>query len=256
MSDSSTREARDPFSFDDQVVIVTGSSSGIGEACARRLAERGARVVVNSRSSVEAGEALAREIGDAACYLQADVAIEHDCKRLIAETVERLGRLDHVINNAGTTHVIPHHDFDALTDDVWQSILTTNLMGTFYMSRAALPHLKKTRGSIVNVTSIAGLRQTGSSVPYSVSKAAINQLTRLMANQVGPEIRINAVAPGLIATPWTADWTEIHERVAATAPLKRSGTPDDIATACIALMACPYTTGEVLAADGGVILRS
>ena len=246
----------DPFSFQDQVVIITGSSSGIGEACARRLAERGARVVVNSRSSVEAGEALASDIGEAAIYVQADVAKESECKKLIDATVAEFGRLDHVINNAGTTSVIPHNDFDALTDEVWRSILDTNLMGTFYMSRAALPHLKEAKGSIVNVTSIAGLRQVGSSIPYSVSKTAINQLTRLMANQVGPEVRVNAVAPGLIATPWTAEWDAQHAHIAKTAPLRRSGTPDDIATACIAIMASPYTTGEVISADGGVILRA
>ena len=247
--------SKGPFDFTGQVVLVTGSSSGIGAAIARAAALQGARVVVNSRSSVEEGKALAAEI-EGAVYLQADVSDEAQAKGLISHTVGELGRLDHLVNNAGTTRVIPHDDFDALTDDVWRRILDVNLMGTFYMSRAALPHLEQTGGSIVNVTSLAGVRQGGSCIPYAVSKAALNHLTRLMANQVGPEVRINAVAPGLIATPWTDDWDEAHERVSSFAPLKRSGTPEDIAAATLGLMASPYSTGVVLLADGGLNLRS
>ncbi len=252
---SSSEPPRDPFSFDQQVVVVTGSSSGIGEACARHFDRRGARVVVNSASSVEAGEALAAEFSEA-IYVQGDVSDEAQAKRIVRSAIEEWGRIDLLINNAGTTKVIPHSDFDALTDEVWRRILDVNLLGTFYMSRAALPHLKTSRGSIINVTSLAGVRQAGSSIPYAVSKAAINHLTRLMANQTGPEVRINAVAPGLVATPWTSDWDEAHERIANFAPLKRSATPDDIAVACLGLAANLYTTGEIVVVDGGVNLRS
>lgn len=246
---------RDPFDFTDQVVVVTGSSSGIGEAIARACTARGARVVVNSSSSVEAGTALAEELGDGALYVRGDISKEDDCRAILDGAVERWGRIDHLVNNAGTTAVIPHHDLDALTEDVWRRILDVNLLGTFAMSRLALPHLRKTRGSIVNVTSLAGVRQLGSSIPYAVSKAALNHLTRLMANQVGPEVRINALAPGLIATPWTAEWDEAHERMKTAAPLGRSGSSEDMAVACLGLMASPYTTGTVLLSDGGVNLR-
>ncbi len=249
---------RDPFDFTGQVVVVTGSSSGIGEAIARAVRARGARVVVNSSSSVEAGTALAEELAgddDGAVYAQGDISREGDCKAILDAAVSRWGRLDHLINNAGTTEVIPHHDFDAIGDEVWRRILDVNVVGTFYMSRAAIPHLKTTGGSIVNVTSLAGVRQVGSSIPYAVSKAALNHLTKLMANQAGPEVRINALAPGLIETPWTADWEEQHARISEFAPLRRSGTPADMAAACLGLMASPYTTGAVLLADGGVNLR-
>ena len=202
-----------------QVAIVTGSSSGIGAATARRLAAEGAAVVVNSSSSAAAGERIAAELPGAS-YVQANVADEAQCKRLVGAALERHGRLDILVNNAGTTAVIPHADLDAVTDEVFRRILDTNLLGTWYLSRAALPHLKQSPagGVVVNVTSIAGIRAMGSSIPYAVSKAAINHLTRLLAKVSGP-VRINAVAPGLVQTPWTKDWGPLHQAVAAQAPL-------------------------------------
>lgn len=243
------------FDLDGRVVLITGSSSGIGAAIARMVTNQGGRVAVNSSSSVEAGRKLAESLPDA-IYLQADISDPGSAETLVDETAAHFGRLDHLVNNAGTTAVIPHDDLDALTPEVWRRILDTNLLGTFYVSRAALPLLKKARGSVVNVTSIAGLRQLGSSIPYAVSKAALNHLTRLMANQVGPEVRVNAVAPGLIETPWTADWDDAHERVRKLAPLQRSGTPQDVAIACLGLMVSGYATGQVIAVDGGITLRS
>lgn len=238
-----------------QVAIVTGSSSGIGEATARRLAAEGAAVVVNSHSSVEAGERLAAELGNA-CYVQASVAEEAQCKRLVEAALARFGRLDIVVNNAGTTVVIPHGDLDAVSDEIFHRIIDTNLLGTWYMTRAALPHLKQSpAGVVVNVTSIAGLRPTGSSIPYAVSKAAINHLTRLLARVSGP-VRINAVAPGLVQTPWTKDWGPLHAAVAAQAPLQRSATAEDIAEAILGVVRSPYMTGEIVLVDGGLSLVS
>src|SRR5262245_39672814 len=157
-----------------QVATVPGASSGIGEATARRLAAEGAAVVVNSSASVAAGERIAAEL-PASIYVQASVADESQCLRLVDETIGRYGRLDILINNAGTTNVIAHADLDAVTDDIFRRILDTNLLGTWYLTRAALPHLKKSpAGVVVNLTSIAGIRATGSSIPYAVSKAAIN----------------------------------------------------------------------------------
>ena len=254
MTDPTAEERQNGLELAGKVVLVTGSSSGIGEAIARLAAGRGARVVVNSARSVEAGEKVAAEL-PGALYVQADIASPEDSERLIEAALEGQGRLDHLINNAGTTAVIPHDDFDALTPEVWRRILDVNLLGTFFLSRAALPALHEASGSIVNITSIAGLRQVGSSIPYAVSKAALNHLTRLMANQVGPEVRVNAVAPGLIATPWTADWDEVHATVAEQAPLRRSGRPEDVAMACLGLLTSEYATGQVLAVDGGLTLR-
>jgi ketoreductase RED2 len=237
-----------------RVALVTGSSSGIGEAVARALAGQGARVVINSSSSTAAGEAVAASLPEAV-YIQASVATATGAERLVEAAAARWGHLDIVVNNAGTTERIPHADLDAATDEVWQRILQTNLMGTWWVSRAAVPHLRAAGGGcIVNITSLAGVRPSGSSIPYAVSKAAINHLTRLMAKSLGPDVRVNAVAPGLIRTPWTEDWEDLHTAVAGLAPLRRSGDPDDVAAMVVALAASDYTTGEVVVVDGGLNL--
>jgi ketoreductase RED2 len=237
------------------VAIVTGSSSGIGEATARRLASEGAGVVVNSASSVDAGRSVAADLTDA-MYVQGDVSDEAQARALVDAALERWGRLDIVVNNAGWTTVIPHDDLDAVTDDVFRRILDVNLFGTWYLTRAAMPHLAATGdGVVVNVTSVAGVRPTGSSVPYAVSKAAINHLTVLLANVCGPDVRVNAVAPGLVATPWTEDWDNLHAAVAAISPLGRSAVPDDVAEVIVGLVHSSYVTGEVVLVDGGLNLK-
>ena len=207
--------------LEGKVALITGSSSGIGESTARQLSELGVSVVVNSSSSVEAGEKLAAELPSAA-YVQADISDEGACKRMIEASVERFGRLDILVNNAGYTQVIPHADLEAVSDEVFRRILDVNVLGTWYMTRAAIPHLRQSDdGVVINVTSIAGIREVGSSIPYAVSKAALNHMTRLVAKVSGP-VRVNAVAPGLVKTPWTADWDAMHAAVAQTAPLGRS----------------------------------
>ena len=241
--------------FDGRVVLVTGSSSGIGAETARAFAAEGARVVVNSSSSVAEGEAVAAELDDA-LYVQADVSDPDDADALIAATVERFGRLDVLVNNAGRTKVIAHQDLDAVTDEVFREIFEVNVFGTFRLTRAALPHLRATGdGAVVNVSSVAGVRPTGSSIPYAVSKAALNHLTALLANVTGPEVRINAVAPGLVRTPWTEGWGPLHDAMATRVPAGRSGEPDDIAAVIVDVAAARYLTGQVVVVDGGLSLR-
>jgi ketoreductase RED2 len=240
---------------DQPVALVTGSTSGIGEAVARRLVTEGHRVVINSVRSVDAGAALAAELGDAAAYVQGDIAVDADVARMVAETVQRFGRLDVLVNNAGTTVVIPHHDLEAATAEIFRRLYDVNVVGSWQLTVAAMPHLRESRGCVVNVSSLAGLRPTGSSIPYAVSKAALNHLTRLLANTVGPDVRVNAVAPGLIDTPWTADWDAVREGVRAMAPLQRSGQPEDVVEVVLALIRSRYVTGEVWAVDGGLALR-
>jgi len=238
-----------------RVALVTGSSSGIGAATARLLADAGAVVVVNSASSVEAGQALADEL-EGASYVRADVADPAQAEALVARTVERHGRLDILVNNAGTTTVIPHAELGAATPDVWRRILGVNVIGTWQVTVAAVPHLKAhADGCIVNVSSVAGHRATGSSIPYAASKAAVSHMALLLANVLGPEIRVNAVAPGLVDTPWTADWGDVRAFVQAQAPLQRSGRPEDIATVILSLVTSRYVTGEVVLVDGGLHLR-
>ncbi len=241
--------------FDGKVALVTGSSSGIGEATARLFDAEGASVVVNSSSSVEAGRRVAASLRDAA-YVQADVSDAAACETLVSVTVERFGRLDVLVNNAGTTKVIPHHDLDAVDDETFRRILEVNVLAAFRLTRLAMPYLKATGdAAVVNVTSVAGVRPTGSSVPYAVSKAALNHLTALLGNVTGPEVRVNAVAPGLVRTPWTSDWGPLHEAMKKRAPLGRSGETEEIAQAIADVAANRYMTGQVVVVDGGLGLR-
>jgi ketoreductase RED2 len=210
--------------LEGKVAIVTGSASGIGAAVARRFGAEGASVVVNSVRSVDAGR-------------------------------EQFGHLDVLVNNAGTTEVIPHADLDAAGLDVWRKIFEVNVFAPWLLSRSAVPALRQSRGNIINVTSIAGVRPTGSSIPYAASKAALNHMTLLLANALGPDVRVNAVAPGLIDTPWTADWDAVRAYVRATAPMARSGTPEDVAEVALMLAVAEYVTGEVILVDGGMALR-
>ncbi len=238
-----------------RVVLVTGSTSGIGEETALRFAALGDHVIFNSVRSVAEGEALSQKT-PGSFYIQGDISNDADCERMIAMVLERYGRLDVLVNNAGATKVIAHADINAATLDVWRDIFEVNVFGTWNISVHAMPALKESNGVIVNVSSIAGVRQTGSSIPYAASKAALNHMTALLAKVVGPEVRVNAVAPGLIDTPWTADWDAIRGVVSAMAPLKRSGTPADVADVILSLASTPYVTGQVLVVDGGLGLMA
>ena len=243
------------MSKEQRVALVTGSSSGIGAAVARRLAAAGVRVVVNSANSVEAGEKLAAELPDAV-YVQANVADEADAKRLVQAAVDTYGRLDVLVNNAGTTRFIDHADFEAASPEVWREINEVNVIAVWQTTVAAIPHLKADGGgSVVNVSSQAGIFANGSSIPYAVSKAALNHMTRLLAKQLGPDgVRVNAVAPGMIDTPWYGGVEGIEESMAEVAerlPMRRVGTAEDIAEAVCDLANASYITGEVLLVDGG-----
>jgi ketoreductase RED2 len=214
-----------------------------------------AHVVVNSSSSRQAGIDVASSLSSG-LYVQADVSDATQSPALVEETIERFGRLDVLVDNAGFTQVIPHHDLDAVSDDLFREILEVNVIGPFRLTKLALPHLRRDGGgSVVNVSSIAGVRPTGSCIPYATSKAALNHLTELLANVSGLEVRVNAVAPGLVRTPWTDDWGPIHDAMQTLAPLGRSGTPAEIASVIVDLSESSYLTGHVVLVDGGMSLR-
>jgi ketoreductase RED2 len=236
------------------VALVTGSSRGIGEAVARAFAAAGASVIVNSRGA-GAGEALAAELRDAR-FVQADVAEQSGAEQLVETASREWGRLDYVINCAGVTRLVPLADLDAVTEADWQAALGVNVLGIWHVCRAAAPLLRSSGGgAIVNVTSAAGIRPSGSSIPYAVSKAAANHLTRLLAKTLAPEIRVSAVAPGFIDTPLTASMPgEFREGYIKTAPLGHTGRPQDIAEACLFLARSSYATGDVVLIDGGLAL--
>ncbi len=233
---------------------MTGGTSGIGLATVEALHRRGYVVAFTSSKSVAAGEQIAGQDRESLRYLQCDVTDKEQLTAVKATLVEHYGRLDLLVNNAGYTEVVPHSNFDGATDELWMKIFTTNVMGTWWASTLFYDLLKVELGAIVNITSIAGIRPIGSSIPYSVSKAALNQMTRLLAASM-ENVRVNAVAPGLIDTPWTESWDQLRENVRKVAPLHRSGTPDDIAQVVVSVAEATYLTGEVIAVDGGLTLK-
>ena len=241
-----------------RVALVTGSTSGIGEAIARRLSQDGYAVVLHSRSSVEVGQAMARALGTAV-YVQADLADDADRVRLVREAVAQWGRLDVIVNNAGISRVIPHADLAAATPDVWRELHEVNVVAPFRIVAEAESALRASAASgtpacVVNVSSHAGVRPKGASIPYAATKAALNHVTRLLAVSLAPDIRVNAVAPGLVDTPLTADWTQAQQLWRERAPMRRAASPDDIAQAVSLLIASDYVTGEILLSDGGLNL--
>lgn len=240
------------------VALVTGSTSGIGAAIARKLSSEGYAVVLHSRSSVEVGLALAAELGKA-IYIQADLAKDVDRIRLIQEAVSWAGRLDVLINNAGISRVIPHTDLMAASPAIWNELHEVNVVAPFRLVAEAEVALKKAAqygrpACVVNISSHAGIRPKGASIPYAVSKAALNHITRLLAVSLSPEIRVNAVAPGLVETPLTKNWTSAQQLWQERSPMRRAARPEDIAEIVAMLVSSDYITGEILLLDGGMSL--
>jgi NAD(P)-dependent dehydrogenase (short-subunit alcohol dehydrogenase family) len=236
-----------------KVALVTGSASGIGAATARRLAADGMTVAVHSRSSAAAGSELAATLGGS--YYQADLADDDAAAGLVPRVLADHGRLDVLVNNAGISWPVPHADLSALSAADWRRLLDVNLIAPWLLCTAAEPALRSSKGCIVNVTSHAGVRPKGSSIGYAAGKAALNHVTRLLAAALGPDIRVNAVAPGLVDTPLTAGWVGAQELWRTESPMRRPAQPDDVADLISALVRNSYLTGEVILLDGGLNLR-
>jgi len=237
----------------DKVALVTGSTSGIGAAIARRLSRDGYVVALHSRSSADTGRAMAKELKQAS-YHQADLGDDAAPAGLIADVLKAHGRLDVLVNNAGLSIRIPHADLKAATPELWRRMLDVNLISPFVLVAEAEAALRAAKGSIVNIGTHAGVRPKGSSIPYAASKAALHHVTKLLALSLGPDIRVNAVAPGLVETPMTANWPDMLEIWKARSPMKRPAKPEDIADLVAALIANQYVTGEIVLADGGLNL--
>ncbi|GAB5343224.1 SDR family NAD(P)-dependent oxidoreductase [Pseudomonas fluorescens] len=241
-----------------RVALVTGSTSGIGAAIARVLSRAGYAVVLHSRNSADTGRAMVAEMKQA-IYVQADLAFEADRVRLVNEAIAAWGQLDVLVNNAGISRAIPHGDLASASSTVWHELNEVNVVAPFHLvalAESALRDAARNRraGCVVNISSHAGIRPKGASIPYAVSKAALNRMTRLLAVSLGPEIRVNAVAPGLVDTPLTAEWGDAKELWRTRAPMRRAATPDDIAKAVVMLVESDYLTGEILLSDGGLNL--
>jgi 3-oxoacyl-[acyl-carrier protein] reductase len=246
------------------VCIVTGAATGIGAACAQRLAARGARVAIDySRSEGEAHAVAAacEALGAESIVVRADVASDADCRRLAQAALDRWGRIDALINNAGTTKFAAHDDLEALDAQDFQRIFAVNVIGAFQMTRAVAPAMKQRgAGAVVNISSVAGVMGNGSSIAYGASKGALNTMTLSLARALGPEIRVNAVCPGLVDTRWIkaglGDGYEAAKRGYERAtPLGSVLTPEDIADVAVWLLeGASKITGEVMLVDGGLHL--
>ena len=239
-----------------QVALVTGSATGIGRAVAVRFAQQGIAVCVNySRSKDEAKETLAevQKHGVPAILCQCNVAVDQAVREMVERCRKELGGLDILVNNAGTTRFIEHTKLEELNEDVWDEILGVNLKGAYFCARAAIPLMKQRGGgSIVNVTSVAGLGGMGSSIAYAASKAGLNCMTKSLARAFAPTIRVNAVAPGPVLTRWLEPHMDRVQEQMPLTPMKRAATPEDIA-AVVVFLATGTTlmTGQVVVVDGG-----
>lgn len=254
--------------FQDFVVVVTGASTGLGRAIAVETASRGAKtVVINYARSADEAQETARLVeaeGAQAVLAQGDVANDADCRR-IAAAAESFGRVDALFNNAGVTKFAPNHaDLDAVSAEDFVRLYEVNVVGAFQMLRAARTLLEAgpRAGAVVNTSSIAGVAGIGSSVPYAASKGAMNTMTLSLARALAPKIRINAVCPGFIDTPWFDKGVgaeraqKMREGAAANTPLKAASSAEDIAAAAVFLAspASRHVTGETLLVDAGTHL--
>lgn len=248
----------------DKVALITGASSGVGAQTAIKLAKQGASVVINYAKNKSGAEHTLSNIclvgGQASTY-QADVKDDKQCRDLVNYVIEEYGRLDIVINNAGTTDFVPHNDLEQLTDDVWHNTLNTNLIGPFYISRAAQPHLAKQGGEIVMTSSIAALTTHGSSIAYCASKAGLNSLTKTLAKALGEQnIRVNAICPGLIDGDWAEQgwgehWQAAKDYTLNQSAIKRISTPSDVADSIISVLTgSDNMTGQIISLDSGLTL--
>ena len=241
------------------LALVTGSASGIGRACALRLAEAGFDVTINySRSADRAEETLSvlHELGGNHAAVRADVSDDQAVHELV-RTAARGGRLDALVNNAGTTSETPPDDLDGIDLDDFDRVFRINVRGLVQVTRAAAPALRASRGSVVNVASIVGLRPGPQPLAYAASKAAVVSLTKTLSKVLAPEVRVNAVAPGWIAGEWMErtlgdNYDTLMERRARQTPLKANVTLEDVADNVHTwLTAHPFVTGEVMVIDGG-----
>lgn len=248
-----------PMSLEGRVALVTGSASGIGRAIAERFARAGVKIAVNYRQSHQAAEGLVSQIrsaGGIAISIQADVAKDAEVHGMIAQVEREFGRMDVLVNNAGWSTRVAHRNLDELTDDIWDKTFDINLRGVFYCVRAAVPLLRKQPGaSIVNIASVAGSTGVGSSIAYAAAKAGVLTMTQSLARALAPEIRVNAISPGLIRTQFAgrpdSDSAFLAEEGAT--PLQRLATVAECAEAAFFLaFGASACTGQTILVDGGL----
>lgn len=242
----------------DRVVLITGSTSGIGKAIAQQLAEDGFTVVFHSKTSVTEGKKLAGSVSRGT-YIQADLSDQAQAKRLVSDVLSHYGRLDVLVNNAGINAMIPHGSLKEASPEIWRNLYEVNVIAPWTLISEAEQALRLSStpecpSSIVNISSHAGIRPKGASIPYAASKSALNHMTQLLALTLSPQIRVNAIAPGLVDTPMTESWTEAHKLWREKSPMQRGAKPSEIAHTASMLVASSYLTGEIILSDGGLNL--
>lgn len=245
-----------------RTALVTGAASGIGLATARTLASMGARVALNHLPDDPAGPeqiAALRADGHDVVAAPGSVGTAGEAESMMASALDALGGLDYLVNNAGTPGTprpIPPAELGAMTEDFWRLILDTNLLGTFRCAHAAADALRDSGGAIVNLASIAGFDRQGSSIAYAASKAGVVSLTKSLARALAPQVRVNAVAPGAVNSPWQKEWSEDYKQTTIeNALLKRRCEPEDIAEVIVFLCAgARMVTGQTVIVDGGLTL--
>lgn len=239
----------------NKTVLITGGATGIGKAVALNLALEGANIVINySRSIKEAEETLVeiQKMGGKGLILQADVSDNKQVVRLCQQTVEHFGSIDILINNAGTTDFVPLEDLDGLLEEYWDNALNVNVKGVFFTSRACVDELKKNKGCIVNITSIAGFNGAGSSIAYAASKAAGISITKSLAKVMAPDVRVNSIAPGIVITRWVKDYEDHVTKYSEGTPLGRAAYPEDVANMVNGIISGgDFVTGQTIVVDGG-----
>lgn len=247
------------FCLEGKLALVTGGASGIGLSTVRMFASSGAKVAINHLSGDEgATRTIAALAGEGLNVVSApgNVADPAECSAMVDAVLQREGGLDYLVNNAGTsgtTKPIDFSDLDAMSEEFWQTILSTNLVGPFRCARAAAGALKKSGGAIVNTSSNSGFNTRASSLAYAASKAGLINMTRSLARALAPFVRVNAVAPGIVDTPWTKQWPDARKKEAMQRSfLNRMATPEDVAEVIVFLAAgAAYVNGQTIVLDGG-----
>ena len=241
--------------------LVTGGASGIGFATATMLAKAGASVAINHLADDPRGPEAVTKLhamtGARIISAPGNVADAADCARMVEKAVADLGRLDYLVNNAGTPatrSTIAPHELDRLTEEVWHTLLEVNLLGVFRCTKAAAPALRAAHGAVVSTASIAGMNHAGSSMAYGATKAGVISLTKNLARGLSPEVRVNAVAPGAVDSTWMIEWTPDQRKSSIdNALLKRRCAPEDIAEVIVFLLAgAAMVTGQTVVVDGGL----